>query len=459
MFVFGVPLASQSPVAPANRMKSRLETSADTRRPDNGIYIRMLPHVLIRKKELGPYAEIIDPARVEHIVNLAKALQGMRVLEINSTSSGGGVAELLSSVVPLMNALGIATDWQLVQKSRRFFEITKRFHNALQGMDTEISTADMDTYLDHNRQFAEALEGDYDFIIINDPQPAAMRHFAGDRGAKWIWRCHIDTSKPSPAVWSFLQPYIQDYDAAVFTLPSFVPPRLKLKRVEFIPPAIDPLSPKNWPLPPGLCDQVMIGFGIDNSRPLMTQVARFDPWKDPAGVIAVYRTVKKKLPGLQLGLIGSMAGDDPEGWRIYNKIAKEAVKDDDLFMFTNLDGVGHLEVNAFQRSSEVIVQKSLREGFGLAVSEALWKNIAVVGGNTGGIPLQMVNGVGGFLVDSTEECADRVLYLLNHQDEAREMAARGHDRVREHFLITRYLAESLSLLRSMAEARAGHRAA
>ena len=409
----------------------------------------MLPRVLIRKKELGPYEDIVDPYTIARIHDLAESLKGVRILEINSTSSGGGVAELLSSAVPLMNAIGISTDWQFVTRNRHFFEVTKRFHNALQGMDYPLTKADMDLYLEHNRHFAELLEGDYDFIIINDPQPVAMEKFADHRRAKWIWRCHIDTSNPNPAVWSFLQAYIQDYDAAVFTMPSFVPPRLKLKRIEFIPPAIDPLSPKNWPLPQELCDQTMIGFGIDNSRPLMTQVARFDPWKDPMGVIGVYRRVKKKIPGIQLALIGSMAGDDPEGWRVYNRIAKEAQKDDDLFMFTNLDGVGNLEVNAFQRSSEVIVQKSLREGFGLAVSEALWKNIAVVGGKTGGIPLQMVNGVGGFLVDTMEECADRVIYLLQHPDEAREMAGRGHERVREHFLLPRYIADTLGLIQSM----------
>jgi len=409
----------------------------------------MLPHVLIRKKDLAPYEDIVDPSLIGRILDLAESLKGIRVLEINSSASGGGVAELLSSAVPLMNALGIETNWHYIARNRSFFEVTKGFHNALQGMECTLTEADMDLYTEQSRRLADMLEGDYDFIIVNDPQPAAIRHFAGRRGAKWIWRCHIDTSAPNPAVWSFLHPYIQDYDAAIFTMPSFVPPRLKLKRVEFIAPAIDPLSPKNWPLPQELCDQTMIGFGIDNHRPLMTQVARFDPWKDPLGVIGVYREVKKTIPGVQLALIGSMANDDPEGWKIYNKVVKEARHDEDIFMFTNLDGVGNLEVNAFQRSSEVIVQKSLKEGFGLAVSEALWKNIAVVGGNTGGIPLQMTNGIGGFLVNSTEDCAERVVYILSHPEEAWDMAWRGHERVREHFLMPRYLAENLKLLQAM----------
>jgi trehalose synthase len=409
----------------------------------------MLPHVLIHKKELHPYEAIVDPQLIGRIQDLAEALQGVRVLEINSTSSGGGVAELLRSTVPLMNALGIETDWQVITRNRRFFEITKRFHNALQGMKFELSQGDMDTYITHNRQFAKLLEGEYDFIIINDPQPAALLHFADHRKTKWIWRCHIDTSDPDPSVWSFLQPYIQDYDAGIFTIPAFVPPRLKLKRIEFIPPAIDPLSPKNWPLPKELCEQAMIGFGIDQNRPLITQVARFDPWKDPLGVIEVYRKVKEKVPGVQLALIGAMASDDPEAWDIYNDVAREAEKDNDLFMYTNLDGVGNLEVNAFQRASSVIVQKSLREGFGLAVSEGLWKNIPVVGGNTGGIPLQMANGVGGFLVNNTQECANRVIYLLENPDEAREMAWRGRERVRDHFLIPRFLVDTLGLLKSM----------
>jgi trehalose synthase len=409
----------------------------------------MLPHVLIRKKELGPYEGIVDSHLIGRIHDLAETLRGVRVLEVNSTASGGGVAELLSSTVPLMNALGITTDWQFIPQNGRFFEITKRFHNCLQGMKDTITTDEMDAYLEHNRRFARMLEGDYDFIIVNDPQPAAMLHYAKHRRTRWIWRCHIDTSDPNPAVWSFLQPYIQDYDAAVFTMPGFVPPRLKLRRIEFIAPAIDPLSPKNWPLPKGLCKQTLIGLGIDPNRPLITQVARFDPWKDPLGVISVYRNVKKSIPGLQLALIGSMSKDDPEAWAIYNDIAKEARGDDDLFMFTNLDGVGNLEVNALQRSSQVIIQKSIREGFGLAVSEGLWKNIAVVGGDTGGIPLQMTNGVGGFLVENNHDCASRVKYLLEHEDESREMAIRGHERVREHFLIPRYLADTLRLLKAI----------
>ena len=409
----------------------------------------MLPRVLVRKKDLAPYEDIIDPHLMARIVELAETLKGIRVLEINSTSSGGGVAEMLSSTVPLMNALGVSTDWQFVNRHEDFFKITKGFHNSLQGMGGGISRHSMDVYLERNEHFARQLEGDYDFIIVNDPQPAAMLHFCKHRSARWIWRCHIDTSDPNPAVWSFLQPYVQDFDAAVFTMPNFVPPRLKLKRIEFIPPAIDPLSPKNWPLPTGLCAQTLIGFGIDPKRPLLTQVARFDPWKDPLGVIDVYRKVKENIPGVQLALIGSMASDDPEAWDIYNEVVREAGADDDLFMFTNLDGVGHLEVNAVQRASSVIIQKSLREGFGLAVSEGLWKNVPVVGGDTGGIPLQMVDGVGGFLVSNNDDCARRVQYLLENEDEAREMARHGHERVREHFLIPRYLADTLRLLKAM----------
>lgn len=409
----------------------------------------MLSNVLIRKKDLTPYVDIVEPRLIERIHDLAESLRGVRVLEVNSTSSGGGVAELLSSTVPLMNALGIKTDWQIISRNRHFFEITKRFHNCLQGMKDTISTEELETYLEHNRHFAQLLEGDYDFIIVNDPQPAAMLHFAKHRRARWIWRCHIDTSDPNPELWSFLHPYIQDYDAAVFTMPGFVPPHLELNRIEFIAPAIDPLSPKNWPLPKGLCKQTSLGFGIDVNRPLITQVARFDPWKDPMGVISVYRKVKESIPEVQLALIGSMAKDDPEAWDIYNQVEKEARDDDDLFMFTNLDGVGNLEVNALQRSSRVIIQKSIREGFGLAVSEGLWKNIAVVGGDTGGIPLQMANGIGGFLVENTADCVNRVKYLLENEEEALDIARQGHRRVREHFLTPRYIAETLSLLKAM----------
>ncbi|MCL4396418.1 MAG: glycosyltransferase, partial [Chloroflexi bacterium] len=263
------------------------------------------------------------------------------------------------------------------------------------------------------------------------------------------WRCHIDTSQPEPSVWEFLRLAIQEYDAAVFTMKQFEPPGLAGPRSVFIPPAIDPFSPKNRPLPKYLYREEVAEFGVDLARPLIVQVSRFDPWKDPQGVIDTYRLMKKELPQTQLALIGAMAEDDPQGWEIYKKIRAEAEKDRDIYVFTNLTGVNAHEVNAFQRAADVVMQKSLREGFGLVVSEALWKGTPVVAGNTGGIRLQMENGIGGYLVDSIQQAADRALYLLMHSAAAETIARRGWERVHERFLMPRLLLDELKLIESL----------
>jgi trehalose synthase len=350
--------------------------------------------------------------------------------------------------VPLEQDCGLEVEWRVLCKHEGLFKATKSFHNALQGMPFHLAPEIEQVYLERNEHCASMLGGGYDVVIIHDPQPAAMMQLVNFAGPRWIWRCHIDTSNPSPDVWNFLRPFIQTYDVAVFTMPEFVPPGLTGPRLEFIPPAIDPLSAKNRALPKYLCREEVAEFGIDLARPLMIQVARFDPWKDPQGVIDAYRLIKQDLPQLQLALVGAMAEDDPEGWEVYKVIREKQGKDPDLHIFTNLTGVGAHEVNCFQRVADVVVQKSIREGFGLVVSEALWKGTAVVAGNTGGIPLQMQNGVGGFLVDSVAECAERVAYLLAHSDDAESIARRGWERVRDNFLMPRLLLDQLKLVQS-----------
>jgi trehalose synthase len=280
-----------------------------------------------------------------------------------------------------------------------------------------------------------------------------MLEMHGKEGAKWIWRCHIDTADPNPRVWGFLRPYLEGYDAAVFTLGGFAPPDVPVERVEIIPPAIDPESPKNMELGEKTARRVLQWIGVDLNRPLITQVSRFDPWKDPLGVIAAYRLVKEEAPDLQLALVGSMALDDPEGWEVYREIQEAAKSDPHIHLFTNLTGVGNVEVNAFQRLSEVVIQKSIREGFGLVVSEALWKDTPVVAGRAGGIPLQLQDGTGGFLVDSVEECASKTLQLLKNPDEGRRLAERGRELVRERFLLTRLIADELRLYGDLLGAR------
>lgn len=405
----------------------------------------MLHRVSVKRKSFADYRDLTPPQLTGEIETLAGRLRGVRLLHLNSTWYGGGVAELLLSLVGLENDLGLDVEWRNMGGDEGFFAITKGLHNALQGQPYDLTADAQQTYLAANRDAAAQIGAGYDAVLVHDPQPAAVAHFARGGGTRWVWRCHIDTSHPDPRVWAFLGPYVDDYDAAVFTLQQFVPPGLSAKRIAFIPPAIDPLSAKNRGLPGDLVGETVSEFGVDIGRPLLLQVSRFDPWKDPHGAIAAYRLVKQTIPGVQLALVGSMAGDDPEAWEIYRSIVEDDLADDDLYVFTNLVGVGSLEVNCFQRAASVVIQKSIREGFGLAVTEALWKGIPVVAGATGGIPLQMADRVGGFLVTTIEQCAERIVYLLQHQTDARAIAAAGTERVRERFLIPRLLRDELRL--------------
>jgi trehalose synthase len=380
---------------------------------------------------------------------LAEPLAGARVLHLNATPYGGGVAEILRSEVPLLRDLGLSADWKIVTGDKEFFSVTKTMHNALQGARRTLTDHEREIYLTYSTRNARLLEEEYDLIVAHDPQPLAMPQFHGRAGARWIWRCHIDTSEPNPELWGFLRPYLDDYDAAVFTLEDFVPPAFPVGRVEVIPPAIDPESPKNIEIPSKIALRLLGWLGVELGKPLLTQVSRFDPWKDQPGVIEAYRMVKEEVGDLKLALVGSMALDDPEGWEVYRQIKDAARKDPDIDIFTNLTGVSNVEVNAFQRFSDVCVQKSIREGFGLVVSETLWKETPVVAGEAGGIPLQMRGGAGGFLVGSVEECAEKVLHLLRNPEEGEELALWGKELVRERFLLTRLIADELVLYASL----------
>ena len=406
----------------------------------------MLQTVDVGERSLEAYRGLAPEATLEELARKADALRGARVLHLNATPYGGGVSELLRSLVPLLNDLGLIADWKIIGGDEVFFRITKTVHNALQGGRQGLTAEEQEAYLATSRHNARLLEEQYDFVFVHDPQPAAVLPFHGKGDARWVWRCHIDTSDPNPQVWGFLRPYLVEYDAAVFTMPEFVPPDFPVARLEVVPPAIDPLSPKNLPLPDSLARQLLDWIGVRLGRPLMTQVSRFDPWKDPLGVIAAYRLAREEVPNLQLALVGSMALDDPEGWDVYREIRTRSEADPLIHVFTNLTGVGNIEVNAFQRLSDVVVQKSIREGFGLVVSETLWKGTPVVAGRAGGIPLQMADGAGGLLVDSVEECAAAVVRLLGNPQEAQELARRGQERVRERFLLPRLLLNEVSLM-------------
>lgn len=414
----------------------------------------MLQSVQLGSRSIDEFRGVAREALLEQLLAHASALRGARVLHVNATPYGGGVSELLRSVVPLLNDLGIVADWQVISGDDEFFGVTKKIHNGLQGMPVSLSDADRDVYLETATRNAIALAGQsYDFVFIHDPQPAALRSLSGDGHARWIWRCHIDTSAPHGPIWEFLREYLDGYDAAIFTMDEFLPPGLPIDRVHLIPPAIDPSSPKNFDLDSDIRARVLGWLGIDRRKPIVTQISRFDPWKDPLGVIEAFRMAREEVQDLQLILAGSMALDDPEGWEIYREIAAVSEGDPAISVLTNLTGVGNFEVNALQREATVVVQKSIREGFGLVVSEALWKSTPVVAGRAGGIPLQMADGGGGFLVDSIEQCAQSIARLAGDSDLARELGELGRQRVAEHFLLPRLLLNELSLMLDLAQAR------
>jgi trehalose synthase len=405
-------------------------------------------------KSLEAYQSVIGEPRVREIRQLAARLEGKRVLHVNATAFGGGVAEILSTLVPLMQDVGLRADWQVMRGAEEFYAVTKAMHNSLQGMRLAWTPEMRDTWLRYSRINADLFDEEYDFVVIHDPQPAAilgmLQQRLGARPAgRWIWRCHIDMTEAQPEVWDLIHPWIEQYDAAIFTMEEYVKGDLRGPQVLTIPPAIDPLSPKNVDLSDTTVHEILDRYGVDAARPMILQVSRFDPWKDPLGVIDVYRALKPDFPTLQLALIASMAHDDPEGWAWYERTVRRAGEDFDIHILSNLNGVGNVEVNAFQRCADVVVQKSVREGFGLVVSEAMWKGRPVVAGNVGGIPLQILYGKTGYLVNTTEECINRVEYLLRRPDVADRMGALGREHVREHFLITRYLRDYLAIFDSL----------
>jgi trehalose synthase len=410
----------------------------------------MLQRVAVKEKYLEDYRPIVGDEVLEEIQRLARGLKGAKVVHINATAFGGGVAEILMTLVPLMRDVGLDAEWQVIQGSDEFFNVTKASHNGLQGMEIPLTDEMKAIWRQYNEHNAKSFEGEYDYIIAHDPQPAGLLHYHGRSGGKhWIWRCHIDTSHPNPLYWDFYAPFIDIHEAGVFTMEQYVGPGVDFKHLAIIPPTIDPLSPKNAPIPMDEAREVVSGFGIDLSKPLIIQVSRFDPWKDPLGVIDAYRLVKAEIPEVQLALVGSMASDDPEGWYFLDKTSRHAGEDDDIYILHNFHGVSGYEVGCFQTASDVVIQKSTREGFGLVVTEGLWKGKPVIGGNVGGIPLQVIDGVTGFLVDTIEACAEKTLYLLQHPDETQIMGESAREHVRENFLITRHLRDYLALFDRM----------
>ncbi len=407
----------------------------------------MLQEVNLGARSLADYTHIVGRPLVEEIRALSAPLEGKRVLHLSATAYGGGVSEILYTLVPLQRDTGIDAHWQVILGREEFFNVTKLMHNSLQGDPATLTDAQKETYDRYNHLNAMGMESDWDVVVVHDPQPALMRSYAPENAKKWMWRCHIDLSTPNPDTLDVILPHVREYDASFWHQPGYVPAAMNgSPEVRIVPPAIDPLSPKNMAFSPEDASYVCQQFGIDPNRPLMLQVSRFDPWKDPRGVIDAYRAVAAKVPEVQLALVGSMATDDPEGWEFFNDTVAYADGDPDIQILNNLNNVGAIEVNAFQSQADVCVQKSIREGFGLTVSEALWKARPTIGGNVGGIPLQIADGESGYLVDSAAECAERALGIIEDPELAKRLGRAGKENTRERFLTPRLLRDYAQLI-------------
>ena len=400
-------------------------------------------------KRLEDYREIVGDEVISRIHRKMRRLYGKSVQHVNSTFQGGGVAEMLWSLIPLKNDIGLRADWRIIHGTPAFFEVTKSFHNGLQGEEIELNEEKKGLYLGTNEEFARfAHIGRRNFVVVHDPQPLAMiSQYRKEQ--PWIWRCHIDLSHPNPDLWSFLKPFILRYDVVIVSHESYKKEDLPVE-YRIIHPAIDPLTPKNAPLPRAQAESILERYGVRLDKPLIVQISRFDKWKDPLGVVEVYKRVRQEMDS-RLVLCGSMAPDDPEGSMIYKEVLKsveELIKGGDVVTITAQDD---LLVNALQSLASVVIQKSTREGFGLTVTEALWKGTPVVASNVGGIPLQIEDGVNGFLLDPKDYdgFADAVLKLLKDEALARRMGETGREKVRERFLITRLLEDYITLMEEL----------
>lgn len=404
---------------------------------------------------LEDYSKITGEDVIDHLSQLSHVLKGIRIVHVNSTQTGGGVAEILHKLVPLMRELGIQTDWEVITGNDEFFNCTKNIHNGLQGNVVPFPKNYEKIYEETNAGNVDRLRPsleEADIVFIHDPQPAPLLGLFPKRKGKWIWRCHIDLSHPYRPIWRFLHPFLTGYDASVFSLAGFTQ---RLPHPKYlVPPSIDPLSDKNRELPDKEILATCADFGIDIQRPLITQISRFDRFKDPLGVIETYHLVKKFNPSLQLVLAGGGATDDPEAEVIYQEVMEAAADDPDIYIL-RLPPDSHRIINALQRASGIVLQKSIREGFGLTVTEAMWKQKPVIGGDTGGIRLQIINHHTGFLVNSPEGAALRIRYLLSHPHKREEMGLKAHSFVKDNFLLTRHLREYLTLITGLFHQKEG----
>jgi trehalose synthase len=404
---------------------------------------------------LDDYRDIIGQAQVDALRFLARDLKGKSIKMVNSTAVGGGVAEMLNRLVPLLSELEVPTHWDVITGGNDFFEVTKAFHNALHGSRYELTKAAQEIFLVYNEQNRERLQFEEELVVVHDPQPVGLIRSRDKSSASWVWRCHIDLSNPDERVWEFLRPFVEQYDAAIFSSASFAR-QLPIPQYLFYP-CIDPLSEKNKDLPDSVVQKVCDDLGIDRRRPIVTQVSRFDRLKDPVGVVHAYKLAKKYVD-CQLVLAGGGASDDPEGAAVLQEVKEAAGSDPDIIIL-DLPPWCAFEINAIQRASTIVVQKSIKEGFGLTVTEALWKGKPTIAGSVGGIPNQIIHKLTGVLVHSVEGCAFQIRYLLTHPDFARRIGASGREHVKENFLMTTNVKRWLLLFRILEESKAARGAA
>ena len=395
-----------------------------------------------RLQRLEDYALVVGPGEIDELAAMAAPLAGRTIKMVNSTAVGGGVAEILNRLVPLLCDLGLETQWDVITGGDDFFEVTKGFHNALHGMAYTPRAEDFEIFNATNDRNRQGREFEEDFVVIHDPQPAGLILSRGTNRNHWVWRCHIDLSHPHPEVWSFLEQYVRRYDAALFSSPNFSR-QLTIPQYLFYP-TIDPLTEKNRDMEPEEVRKTLEKFGIDPERPIVTQISRFDRLKDPLGVVQAYKQVKKYVPQCQLVLAGGGAADDPQGGMVLKEVEEAAGDDPDVHVL-NLPPWSALEINALQRGSTIVVQKSLKEGFGLTVTEALWKKKPVVASAVGGIPLQIIHKFTGMLSHSVEGTAFQIRFLLSNPEVARRLGEQGHEHVKNNFLITSNLRNYISL--------------
>lgn len=407
----------------------------------------MLEPAHIGKKDFDAYQAVIGWRLSEDVKRIAKKFAGARILHVNTTEAGGGVAQILHSYIPMARDLGIDMHWQIMNAPMEFFVVTKKFHNTMQGANIPVSKKEWGIYEAYNRQLAADIKpADWDFIMIHDPQPAAAINYLDKGSAKWVWRAHIDLSKPNPAVKKRFLPYLNNYDGSIFTLKQYVLKGLEHKHIGIIPVAIDPLTLKNQKLDQDVARGLAAGYGIDIDKPFIVQISRFDPWKDPLGVVKAWQLAKKKVPNLQLVLMGDAATDDPEGADVLAQVMAAVKGQDDIFIITDSNDQ---VVSALQSTASVVLQKSIREGFGLTVAEALWKGTPVIGGNVGGIPTQIKNGKNGYLVNNPKEAAKAIVELVQNPLRARRQGQWGHEYVRRNFLLPHLLRNDLKFFRSL----------